>query len=154
MQYTVSQRAAPSWSATPRSVLAAQEGLGWVGVGVALLALLAWVVQRTWRWGVGARRRAQGGRWVKDRSLGGKLVRSRAHSDGCAASMGLCVSGGCCGETCLGARSGVVVEGRSSRHPHANGSQDHLQRSVVCLSAAVRAPGVGLVVVTALLRGT
>ena len=65
--------AAPRAQAYSSGAAPQASPLGWAAVGAAVLvgALLAWGRNLRWPWGG---RRASGGRWVRDRSLGGRMV--------------------------------------------------------------------------------
>lgn len=79
MQMHMSESARPGPAATPGSVKAVRGGLGWIAV-LAAVAAVAWLVfgkalsalLQSWRQGAGG-----GGKWVRDRSLGGKMVSSK-----------------------------------------------------------------------------
>ncbi len=79
LQYTLqarNQASAPSpVRRVPRAIPRPQTGFGWAVVALLLAALskaiFGWQLPRWLRGGQG---RTKGGRWVQDRSLGGKLV--------------------------------------------------------------------------------
>ncbi|KAK9803595.1 hypothetical protein WJX72_003223 [[Myrmecia] bisecta] len=72
--YTVSVRPPAHHEAPPRSIMAAQSGLGWLAVLAALAGVAYLLGKKLLGWRFGGARAGQGGRWISDRSLGGKMV--------------------------------------------------------------------------------